>query len=84
MQGRKGNNIVGLRLGVIRTSSGDGCSRGAPTVVSFPVQTSPPESTVTAGSEMSVAKLYRDQNEGNFVLYTSLLVQSFIECFEKC
>jgi len=39
---------------------------------------------VVADSEMSVAKLYTYQNEGNFVLYTSIIVKSSIECFEMC
>jgi len=36
---------------------------------------------VVADSEMSVAKLYTYQN---VVLYTSVVVKSFIECFEMC
>jgi len=35
---------------------------------------------VVADSEISVAKLYTYQNEGNFVLYWSIVVKSFIEC----
>ena len=37
---------------------------------------------VFTDSEMSVAKLYTYQNEGNFVLYMTMVVKSFIECFE--
>jgi len=40
------------------------------------------KSTVVADSETSVAKLYAYQNEGNFVPYISIVVKSFIECFE--
>jgi len=39
---------------------------------------------VVSDSEMSVGKLYTYQNEGNFVLYTSIVVKSFIECFKMC
>jgi len=39
---------------------------------------------VVTNLEMSVAKLYTYQNEGNVVLCRSIVVKSFIECFEMC
>ena len=67
MQGRKGNYNYGTPIGCYSYVQWRLLqSRGARTVVSFPVQTSPPPgsppgSTVIAGSEMSVAKLYTDR-----------------------
>jgi len=38
----------------------------------------------TQSEKCLLLSFYTYQNEGNVVLYTSMVVKSFIECFEMC